>query len=109
MRRRSVKTLIGTLRTITCSRSRISHASSTTATSITRLAYLANTLPEGEATVIYEMRTFNLKPGKLAEFEKRYATALPERTRISPLGACWHTEIGPLNQVIAIWPYDDMA
>jgi NIPSNAP len=57
--------------------------------------------------VIYEMRTYDLKPGMTPEFEQRYAAALPERTRISPLGAFWHTEIGPLNQVIAVWPYDD--
>jgi NIPSNAP protein len=59
--------------------------------------------------VIYEMRMFDLKPGKMGEFEKCYAEALPARTKISPLGGIWRTEIGPLNQVIAIWPYDDMA
>jgi hypothetical protein len=59
--------------------------------------------------VIYEMRTFDLNPGMVPEFEKRYAEAIPQRTKISPLGACWHTEIGPLNQVIAVWPYEDMA
>jgi NIPSNAP len=59
--------------------------------------------------MIYEMRTFDLRPGMVPEFEKRYAAALPERTKISPLGALWHTEIGPLNQVIAVWPYADMA
>src|ERR671934_2795884 len=59
--------------------------------------------------MIYEMRSFNLRPGTVPEFEKRYAAALPERTKISPLGACWHTEIGPLNQVIAVWPYESLA
>jgi hypothetical protein len=59
--------------------------------------------------MIYEMRTFDLRPGMVPEFEKRYAEALPERTKISPLGALWHTEIGPLNQVIAVWPYEDLA
>jgi hypothetical protein len=55
------------------------------------------------------MRTFDLNPGMVPEFEKRYAEAIPQRTKISPLGAFWHTEIGPLNQVIAVWPYQDMA
>jgi hypothetical protein len=59
--------------------------------------------------MIYEMRSFNLRPGMVPEFEQRYAAALPGRTTISPLGACWHTEIGPLNQVIAVWPYADLA
>ena len=55
------------------------------------------------------MRTFNLRPGMVPEFEQRYAAALPGRTKISPLGAFWHTEIGPLNQVVAVWPYENMA
>jgi hypothetical protein len=59
--------------------------------------------------MIYEMRTFNLRAGMVPEFEKRYAAALPERTKISPLGAFWHTEIGPLNQAIAVWPYESLA
>jgi NIPSNAP len=59
--------------------------------------------------MIYEMRTFNLRSGTVPEFEQRYAAALPERTKISPLGACWHTEIGPLNQVISVWPYESLA
>jgi hypothetical protein len=59
--------------------------------------------------VIYEMRTFDLKPGMGPEFAARYAAALPQRTKISPLGAFWSTEIGPLNQVVVVWPYADMA
>ena len=59
--------------------------------------------------MIYELRTFNLRTGTVPEFEQRYAAALPERTKISPLGGCWHTEIGPLNQVIAVWPYESLA
>ena len=34
--------------------------------------------------------------------------ALKERVKVSPLGAFFHTEIGPLNQIIHIWPYDDL-
>ena len=59
--------------------------------------------------VIYEMRTYDLKPGMVPEFAARYAAALPQRTKISPLGAFWSTEVGPLNQVIAVWPYADMV
>jgi hypothetical protein len=59
--------------------------------------------------VIYEMRIFDLQPGMGPDFAKRYAEALPRRTEISPLGAFWSTEIGPLNQVIVVWPYADMA
>jgi hypothetical protein len=58
--------------------------------------------------VIYEMRTFDLAPGMGSEFAKRYASAIPQRTKISPLGAFWQTEVGPLNQAIVVWPYADM-
>ena len=58
--------------------------------------------------MIYEMRTYDLKPRTLAEFEKRFGEALPKRLNYSPLAAFWHTEIGPLNQVIHVWPYKDL-
>lgn len=54
------------------------------------------------------MRTYTLKPGSVAEFEKRFGEVLPHREKYSKLGAFWHTEIGPLNQVIHVWPYEDL-
>ena len=54
--------------------------------------------------MIYEVRTYTLKPGSVAKFEENFATALPHREKYSKLGAFWHTEIGPLNQVIHVWP-----
>ena len=58
--------------------------------------------------MIYEVRTYTLRPGTLAEFEERYQRRLPSRERHSKLGAFWHTEFGPLNQVIHVYPYDDL-
>jgi L-rhamnose mutarotase len=58
--------------------------------------------------MIYEMRTYTLKPGSIEEFEKRFAEALPYREKYSKLAAFWHTEIGPLNQVIHVWAYQDL-
>jgi NIPSNAP len=58
--------------------------------------------------MIYEVRTYTLRPGSVAEFEERYATRLPLREQHSKLGAFWHTEVGPLNQVIHVYPYDDL-
>ena len=58
--------------------------------------------------MIYEMRTYTLKPGCTDEFEKRFAEALPHRAKYSKLTAFWHTEIGPLNQVIHVWEYQDL-
>jgi hypothetical protein len=61
-----------------------------------------------EAKMIYEVRTYTLTPGAIPEFEKRFEAALPCRTPHSELAAFWHTEFGPLNQVIHVWPYDDL-
>jgi hypothetical protein len=57
---------------------------------------------------IIEMRTYQLKPGSVPEFEKRFAEALPVREKFSKLGAFWHTEVGDLNKVIHVWPYDSL-
>ena len=58
--------------------------------------------------MIYEVRTYTLRPGTVAEFEERFAKRLPLREKHSKLGAFWHTEVGPLNQVIHVYPYDDL-
>ena len=58
--------------------------------------------------MIYEIRTYALKPRGVPEFGKRTAEILPGRLAYSNLGGFWHTEIGPLNQVVHIWPYDDL-
>lgn len=58
--------------------------------------------------MIYEVRTYTLKPGSVAQWEANFAAALPSRTKHSELAGLWHTEIGPLNQVVHIWPYEDL-
>jgi hypothetical protein len=58
--------------------------------------------------MIYEVRTYTLRAGAVAEFEERYEKRLPARVKHSPLGAFWHTEFGPLNQVIHVYPYEDL-
>ena len=58
--------------------------------------------------MIYEVRTYTLQPGSVAQFEENFANALPSREKYSKLGAFWHTEIGPLNQVIHVWPYESV-
>jgi hypothetical protein len=58
---------------------------------------------------IVEMRTYRLKPGSVPETENRFAEGLKERVKVSPLGAFFHTEVGPLNSIIHCWPYDDLA
>ena len=59
--------------------------------------------------MIVEFRTYRLKPGSVAEAEKRFGEALPNRVKVSPLAAFWHTEVGPLNRIIHVWAYEDFA
>lgn len=58
--------------------------------------------------MIYEIRTYNLKAGKVREYEERFGAAYPIREKYSPLYGFWHTDIGPLNQVVHIWAYESL-
>src|SRR6202048_4770632 len=69
---------------------------------------LANPRHLEDAPMLYEVRTYTLRPGTLAEFEERFAKRLPLREKHSKLGAFWPTEVGPLNQAIHVYPYDDL-
>jgi hypothetical protein len=59
--------------------------------------------------MIYEIRTYRLKPGSLAEVEKRFGEAYERRRQHSQLAGFFHTEIGPLNEIVQVWPYADLA
>ena len=59
--------------------------------------------------MIYEIRTYGIAPGSLAEVEKRFGEAYEYRKKYSPLTAFLHTEIGPLNEIVHIWGYKDLA
>ena len=59
--------------------------------------------------MIYEVVTYDLKPRTVPQAELRFAAAYAERKRYSELVASWHTEFGPLNQIVQIWPYRDLA
>ena len=59
--------------------------------------------------MIYEIRTYRIAPGSLAEVEKRFGEAYEYRRKYSPLTAFLHTEVGPLNEIVHIWEYDDLA
>jgi hypothetical protein len=54
------------------------------------------------------MRTYTVKPGAVGEYQARFAEAYAVREKYSKLGGMWHTDIGPLNQVIHIWPYESL-
>lgn len=56
--------------------------------------------------MIIEMRSYLLKPGTVAAFEQRFAEGLTARLQFSRLGGLWHSEVGTLNQVVHVWPYE---
>ena len=59
--------------------------------------------------MIHEVRTYDVRPHSVPEVERRLEKACEEAIRRSDLVASFHTEIGPLNQVIQIWSYGDVA
>src|SRR5687767_15963588 len=58
--------------------------------------------------MIFEMRTYLMKPGSIPKVEELWGAALPARTKLSRFGGFWRTEVGTLNQIIHVWPYKDL-
>lgn len=59
--------------------------------------------------MIYELRTYTVKPGTLGDIVKAASTvSLDIRgNNFGKLEGYWSTEIGPLNQVMHMWSYRD--
>ena len=57
--------------------------------------------------MIHEIRTYDLKPRTVEMFGENTKSKLQKRLEYSDLGGFWYTEMGPLNQVVHIWPYRD--
>ncbi|GAA5861459.1 hypothetical protein JCM8547_006134 [Rhodosporidiobolus lusitaniae] len=62
--------------------------------------------PAAELGGVYELRTYDLKPGHLLEWEQSWRVGLEARiaTGHSPVGA-WFTQVGPLHRVSHLWNY----
>jgi hypothetical protein len=59
--------------------------------------------------MVYEMRVYTLQPGKVPEFQALIEQeALPFINKYSTLVGWWSTEVGPLNEVVHIWAYEDL-
>ena len=58
--------------------------------------------------MIYEFRTYDLVTGKLNYVLEKFGEKIDGRNTVSNIGAFWYTEIGPLNQIIHVWPYENM-
>lgn len=59
--------------------------------------------------MIYEARTYRLKPRTMPGFIEAFGKAYEYRKDFSPISAFFYSEIGPLNEVIHVWPYADLA
>jgi hypothetical protein len=59
--------------------------------------------------VIYELRTYTVKPGTLGQMLKAASTVSHEirGDNYGKLEGYWSTEIGALNQVMHLWSYSD--
>ena len=58
--------------------------------------------------MIYELRTYTVKPGTLGDMVKAASTVSRDirGDNYGKLEGYWSTEIGPLNQVMHMWSYD---
>src|SRR5207237_3672652 len=62
-----------------------------------------------ERAMIFEMRTYLLKPGTEPKAEELFGEMMPGRAKLSRIAGFWRTEVGTLNQIIHIWPYENIA
>ncbi|GAA5900290.1 hypothetical protein JCM6882_002298 [Rhodosporidiobolus microsporus] len=67
------------------------------------------TSPPATKGGLYELRTYQLKPGALLEWEHEWRVGLEARlaTGHYPVGA-WFSQVGPLHQVNHMWQYDSL-
>jgi hypothetical protein len=61
--------------------------------------------------MIYELRTYTVKPGTLGDMVKAASTVSREirGNDYGKLEGYWSSEIGPLNQVMHLWSYSDFS
>ena len=57
--------------------------------------------------MIFEFRTYLLKPGTPPKADELFGEMYPNRAKLSRIAGFWRTEVGTLNQIIHIWPYQD--
>lgn len=61
--------------------------------------------------MIIEERTYDLKPGSLPEYVKlvQEEGIAIQRPYLGHLVGYFHTELGPLSQIVHIWAYESFA
>lgn len=58
--------------------------------------------------MIYEIRTYTLRPGSMPEVERLWGEAYRQRERHSKIAGWFRTEVGPLNELVQFWPYESL-
>ena len=60
--------------------------------------------------MIYELRTYTVRPGTIGDMVKAASTVSRDirRDDYGRLEGYWSTDIGPLNQVMHLWSYPDL-
>ncbi|MBO1324267.1 NIPSNAP family protein [Acetobacter sp. TBRC 12305] len=61
--------------------------------------------------MIYEIRTYQLKTGAVPAYVKVVSEEgiLIQKPHLGTLAGYFFSEIGPLNQIVHIWAYQDLA
>jgi hypothetical protein len=59
--------------------------------------------------MIIEFRTLTVQLRSQNKVLERIGQALPARAALSPLGGCWYSDVGVLNQIYQVWPYESLA
>ena len=57
---------------------------------------------------IYEFRSYRLQPGKVPEWLEHFKAGLPARVKYSKPVGIWSSELGELNRVVHLWPYESL-
>lgn len=64
------------------------------------------TPPSGNG--IYELRSYRLQAGKVPEWLEYFKTGLQARVKYSKPVGVWSSELGELNRVVHLWPYESL-
>ena len=64
------------------------------------------TPPSGNG--IYELRSYRLQAGKVPEWLEHFKVGLQARVKYSKPVGIWSSELGELNRVVHLWPYESL-
>lgn len=57
---------------------------------------------------VYELRDYRLHPGKTKAWLECWTRGMTIRQKFSKPSGIWYSEIGELNRIVHLWPYEDL-